>query len=257
VLGWLVGARRRQLRDQVEQARRRAQLAEEEAELASVAERLRIAQELHDVVAHSMSVIAVQAGVGEHLQRSQPEEAAKALDAIADTSRSTLAELRRLLSGMRDAGGDAPAPTLADIGGLAGPLRAAGLTVRLVVEGPSPAPAEDATAGPTVPPGVELAAYRIVQEALTNVLKHARARAVEVVVRVGPTAVEVAVDDDGQGGPHPTLGPGTGGGNGLVGMRERVALLGGELTIDSEPGRGTTVIAHVPLVPTTEEARDG
>jgi signal transduction histidine kinase len=254
VLGWLVGGRRRQLRAQVEEARLRAQLATEEAELASVAERLRIAQELHDVVAHSMSVIAVQAGVGEHLQRSQPEEAAKALDAISDTSRSTLAELRRLLAGMRETGGDAPAPTLADIDGLAAPLRAAGLSVRLVVEGSS---SDVNAAGTGVPPGVELAAYRIVQEALTNVLKHAQAHTVDVAVRAGPTAVEVEVADDGTGGPHPTLGAAIGGGNGLVGMRERVAVYGGGFSAGPRPGGGFVVRARLPFDEAATSAGSG
>jgi signal transduction histidine kinase len=218
---------------------RAAQLERAQAELADqavAAERLRIARELHDVVAHAMSVIAVQAGVGAHVIDAQPEEARRALAAIEVTSRGGLAELRRLLGVLRDdTDGHAsrvPAPGLADVDALVARTAEAGVEVDVVVEGErSPIPA-----------GVDLAAYRIVQEALTNVVKHAGVARARVVVRYGTADVAVEVTDEGRGGAT------NGAGHGIAGMRERAALYGGTLEVGPRPDGGFRVAARLPIV---------
>ena len=199
-------------------------------------ERLRLAQELHDVVAHSMSVIAVQAGMGAHIIDTKPDEARWALESIADTSRSTLQEMRRLLGVLRDEDGaraHAPAPGLADLGRLVDDVRGAGVPVSLAVEGTPDA----------VPHGVELSVYRVVQEGLTNVIKHAGSAHASVTVRCRPDEVEVEVVDDGRGA---AVAPNGSGGHGLVGMRERAALWGGTLDAGPRPGGGYRVRARLP-----------
>jgi signal transduction histidine kinase len=164
---------------------------EEQARRAVAEERLRIARELHDVVAHSMSVIAVQSAVGGHVMDTQPEEARHALAAIEATSRSALTEMRRLLGILRQdgepAGSLAPAPGLADLAPLVAQVGEAGLRVWVQVDG---------ARGP-VPPGVDLSAYRIVQEALTNVIKHASAATACVTVRYDAGSVALEITDDG------------------------------------------------------------
>ncbi len=197
-------------------------------------ERLRIAQELHDVVAHSMGVIAVQAGVGAHVIDQDPAEAKRSLDAISATSRSTLTEIRRLLGVLRDDGAAAyqPAPGLADLDRLVADLGDAGLPVSVCVEGSSA----------DVPPGVDLTAYRIVQEALTNVLKHAGPAQAVVTVTYEPDAVRLRITDDGRG----VNGTATEGGHGLVGMRERVGVYGGSLSAGPRTGGGFAVVAELP-----------
>jgi signal transduction histidine kinase len=211
----------------------------EAAERAVAEERLRIARELHDVVAHAMGVVAVQSGVGAHVIDSRPEEAKRILETISRTSRDSLEEMRRLLGVLRSdpaAGGGAadfaPAPGLDGLDELVGRVTDAGVPVSTCVEGERPA----------VPIGVDLAAYRIVQEALTNVLKHAgRARA-RVLVRYELGAVHVEVDDDGRGAATRPVRV-NGSGHGLVGMRERAALYGGELEAGPRPGGGYRVAA--------------
>jgi len=208
---------------------------DEAAKRAVADERLRIAQELHDVVAHSMGVIAVQAGVGAHVIDSDPAEAKRSLDAISVTSRTTLTEIRRLLGVLR-ADGDAayaPAPGLADLPALVADVGSAGVAVDVVVDG---------TPG-DLPPGVDLTAYRIVQEALTNVLKHAGPAHVTVTVGYAPDAVTLEVVDDGRG----TNGRDTAGGHGIVGMRERVGVYGGSLEVGPRLGGGFRVAARLPL----------
>jgi signal transduction histidine kinase len=217
---------------------RRVQLAERERDLAAreavVAERARIARELHDVVAHSVSVMVVQAQAGPRLP--DEERVRDAFGSIETTGREALVELRRLLGVLR--GGEehaatAPQPGLASIEALVEQVREAGLRVDLRVEGEPAA----------LPPGIDLSAYRIVQEALTNALKHAGRAEAEVIVRYETAAVELEILDNGVG-PHTRV---NGSGHGLVGMRERVALYGGLLEAGSRNGHGFAVRARLPL----------
>jgi signal transduction histidine kinase len=240
LLGYFVGRRRAytaQLEQTAELERARAELARR----AVAEERLRLARELHDVVAHSISVIAVQSGVGAHVAKTQPEEAAKALEAIEATSRAALIELRRLLGVLRQEGESqgalAPVPGLADLDSLLAEVAKAGLGVRLQVEGtPSPLPA-----------GVDLSAYRIVQEALTNVVKHAGPARAQVMIRYRDQDVMVEVIDDGRGVTAPTSNGRARVGHGLIGMRERVAVFGGDLQAGPRPGGGFRGAARLPL----------
>jgi signal transduction histidine kinase len=240
LLGHFVGVRRAytaRLEQTAELERARA----EQARQAVAEERLRLARELHDVVAHSISVIAVQSGVGAHVAKTQPEEAAKALAAIEATSRAALTELRRLLGVLRqedEPQGDlAPVPGLADLDGLLAEGAKAGLAVRLQVEG---RPAQ-------LPAGVDLSAYRIVQEALTNVVKHAGPARAQVTIRYRDHEVMVEVTDDGRGAAAPTNNGQKRVGHGLIGMRERVAVFGGDLEVGPRPGGGFRVAARLPL----------
>ena len=230
LVGWTMQSRRLRFdaleREQGESALR-----------AAADERLRIAQELHDVVAHSLGVIAVQAGVGMHVIDTDPAEAKRSLEHISRTSRSSLAEIRRVLGLMRSGEATtasyAPTPGLADLPTLVDEMAGAGLPVDLSVS-------EGAA---NLPPGVELAAYRVVQEALTNALRHARAQRATVQVEVVGGRLRVVVSDDGagqNGGPRP-------GGHGLVGMRERVAVYGGSLDVGPGAGGGFCVDATIPF----------
>jgi signal transduction histidine kinase len=240
LLGHFVGVRRAytaRLERTAESERARVELARR----AVAEERLRLARELHDVVAHSISVIAVQSGVGAHVAKTQPEEAAKALAAIEATSRAALTELRRLLGVLRQEGEPqgslAPVPGLADLDALLAEVAKAGLAVRLRVEGtPSQLPA-----------GVDLSAYRIVQEALTNVVKHAGPARAQVTIGYHAQDVTVEVTDDGQGVTAPTGDGQARVGHGLIGMRERVAVFGGDLEAGPGPGSGFRVAARLPL----------
>jgi signal transduction histidine kinase len=241
---WLLGHFVRVRRDHIARLERTAELERTRAEQARRAvaeERLRLARELHDVVAHSISVIAVQSGVGAHVASTQPEEAAKALAAIEATSRAALTELRRLLGVLRQEGesqGDlAPVPGLADLDSLLAEVAKAGLGVRLRVEGtPSPLPA-----------GVDLSAYRIVQEALTNVVKHAGPARAQVTIGYRDREVMVEVTDDGRGVTAPAGDGRARVGHGLIGMRERVQVFGGDLEAGPRPGGGYRVAARLPL----------
>jgi signal transduction histidine kinase len=241
LLGHFVGVRRAytaQLERTAEQERTRAELARR----AVAEERLRLARELHDVVAHSISVIAVQSGVGAHVASTQPEEAAKALAAIEATSRAALVELRRLLGVLRQdsesPGSLSPVPGLADLDTLLAEVAKAGLGVRLRVEGtPSQLPA-----------GVDLSAYRIVQEALTNVVKHAGPARAQVTICYRDQEVTVEVTDDGGGVTAPTGDDRARVGHGLIGMRERVQVFGGDLEVGPGPDGGFRVAARLPLV---------
>jgi signal transduction histidine kinase len=214
---------------------RRAQLADVLADRAVADERSRIARELHDVVAHDVSVMVVQAqGAARILEGDQPEVRA-ALGAIETTGRAAVDEMRRLLGVLRQSDEEialAPQPSLAALGTLVDTVREAGLPVELEVVGEPTA----------LPPGVDLSAYRIVQEALTNALKHAGPARARVVVRYGADAVELEVSDDGAG---VSGAPGTG--HGLVGMRERVALYGGDLQAGQRREGGWALRARLPL----------
>jgi signal transduction histidine kinase len=200
-------------------------------------ERLRIARELHDVVAHHMSLINVQAGVALHLVDRRPEQAQTALRAIKDASREALVELRALVGVLRDeteAAPRAPASMLDSLDAVIERSAYAGLTVRKLVEGEAR----------RLPAAVELAAFRIVQEAITNVVRHAGARSADVRLRYGPDMLTVRVDDDGTAGSRvQVLDPGSG----LRGMRERAVALGGTLTVSAAPSGGIRVEAALPL----------
>ena len=204
------------------------------AEAAIAEERTRIARELHDVVAHAISVIVLQARGGRKVLTEEPEEARHALDAIEHTASQALDEMRRLLGLLRESDEPlalAPRPTLAGLDDLIAQVRGAGLPVKLSVEGE---PTE-------LPPGVDLSAYRIVQEALTNALKHAGPATARVTVRYGRGELDLEVSDDGAGGED-----GSGAGQGLAGIRERVAVFGGDVEAGSRPEGGYAVRARLP-----------
>ena len=250
--GLAVRARRETVEATVREAEERANVERQRSGRLIAEERLRIAQELHDVVAHSMAVIAVQAGVGAHVVDHRPDQAKAALGAISATARSTLTEMRRLLGVLRDEDGNrshAPAPALSDVASLVDDVRAAGVPISLIVVGE----ADHLSAG------VELSAYRIVQEALTNVIKHA-GPLTQVEVRVTHTAdvVSVEVVDDGRGAAardHNSLVASEldapSGGHGLIGMRERVEMWGGTLETGPVDGGGFRVGASLPNAATT------
>ena len=206
---------------------------------AVAAERAAIARELHDVVAHHMSVMVVQAGAARAVGARNPAATAEALRQIEASGRTGLAEMRRLLEVLKaeeDGNGRAPQPGLARLGELLDAMRASGLPVEAVVEG-TPRP---------LPPGVDLSAYRIVQEALTNALRHAGGASTRVVVRYEPDAVELEIGDHGPGPPEASEASA---GHGLIGMRERVQLFGGELVAGPRPGGGFLVRARLPSEP--------
>jgi signal transduction histidine kinase len=237
IVAWLAGDMARAIREYRQQLqlveRRRAV---EELQLAKAEERLRLSREVHDVVSHSLSAIAVQAGVARLVFAQQPDQAGAALSAIETASRSALDELRKLLRQIRDPedAGEAAAPTLGDLPALIARLRRAGLDVSYRSTGQ---PQAYGTA-------VELSAYRIAQEALTNVTKHAgRARA-QVEIGCGADELTVTVTDDG--GQNPARSA-VGGGLGIPGMRERAELLGGTLTAGPAPGGGFAVVARLPV----------
>ncbi|MBW5485415.1 sensor histidine kinase, partial [Streptomyces bambusae] len=219
-----------------ERAERAERTREEEARRRVAEERLRIARDLHDVVAHHIALVNVQAGVAAHVMDKRPDQAKEALAHVREASRSALNELRATVGLLRQSGDPEaptePAPGLARLDELVDTFRHAGLPVQVAVDMPAGAAVRagvDGDGGP-LPAAVDLAAYRVIQEALTNVRKHAGpgARAEVSVVRVGPS-VEVTVLDDGGTGADssPLPGPGPGGGHGLLGMRERAVALGG------------------------------
>jgi signal transduction histidine kinase len=201
-------------------------------------ERMRIARDLHDVVAHNISVINVQANTALHLADRQPERAREALATINDVSRQALAELRSALGVLRadgDSAPRAPAPGLGELDTLVANMAAAGLKVGLETEG-SPGP---------LPAGVDLAAYRIIQEALTNTARHSGAARAVVRVRYRATEVEIEVEDEGTTGPKPSRPAGAG--SGIAGMTDRAQALGGRLTAGPRPGGGFRVTALLPV----------
>jgi signal transduction histidine kinase len=243
-IAWVVGdnlrTRRAYLAELEARAARLEREREEQAARAAAEERARIARELHDVIAHNVSVMVVQASAGEEVFDSDPRRAHESLSAIASTGRAALAELRRLLGVIRTDGDHevapsyAPQPGIESIGELVRQIRETGLPVQLSVSGE---PGE-------LPEAVALCAYRIVQEALTNTLKHAGASRADVNVRYAGDALELEVVDDGSG----TEGlNGESAGHGLIGMRERVALFGGELSAEALSGHGYAVRARLPL----------
>jgi signal transduction histidine kinase len=243
VVFWLGGDNLRQRRARWAALKERNEFLEREREeralKAVTEERLRIARELHDVVAHAMSVIAVQSGVGNHVIDTQPVEAKKALAAIETTSRSVLIEMRRLLGVLRqDDESDpelVPAPGLRDVPALINHVADGGVTAGLRITG----------AAREIPPGVDLSAYRIVQEALTNAIKHGGPRA-DVTVSYTDQDVSIEVTNDEAPGNHRgqyVVIPG----HGLIGMRERVAVCDGEFSAQPRPGGGFRVAARLPF----------
>jgi len=231
--------RDRQLRAETLAAR--AELLEREHELranqAVAEERARIARELHDLVAHNVSVMVVQAGAERHALPDGQDSTREALTSIEQAGRQALAEARRLLGMLRPGGereGLEPQPSVDQIDLLVEQVQRAGLPVRLEIEGePGPLPA-----------GVDLCAYRIVQEGLTNALKHAGPAQAEVLLHYEPRGLDIEVRDDGHGLPEAN---GDGSGHGLIGMRERVALYGGSLETGPRDGGGFQIHAHLPL----------
>jgi signal transduction histidine kinase len=232
---WVVGD---STRSQRERAAWLAQRQQDEAQRAAAEERVRIARDLHDVVAHHISVIAVQAEAAQEVLAAHPERAERAMATVAETARTALGELRRMLGLLRSDAGRAPQPDLGAVDELVASVRGAGLAVEVRTTGP--ARPVDGVVGVT--------AYRIVQEALTNVLRHADARRACVDLAFDADALVIRVADDGRGPraarPGATNG---GGGQGLVGMRERVTVLGGRLETGPAPDGGFTVEARLPL----------
>ena len=231
---WLAGVFVRTRRQSAALAARSAAL-QRQAEQAAAAERARIARELHDIVAHHLSVVVLHAAGARAAGGADPQTLAE----IEHSGRQALIETRRLFGVLRDpdeATGRAPQPGISELPALADSLRATGLEVSLSVDG-------DHTA---LPPAVDVSAYRIVQEALTNVLKHAGPARAEVSVGCADSAVTIEVTDDGPGSPVPPAVE-SGGGQGLAGMRERVALFGGDLRAGPRPGGGFAVRARLPV----------
>jgi signal transduction histidine kinase len=234
-IGFALSGKLREVDEAKEQAIRLEREREERARDAVTEERARIARELHDVVGHSVSVMTVQASAVRRLLQPEQEREREALLIVEQTGREALAEMRRMVGVLRrpeESPALAPQPSLEHLGKLVEQAREAGLPVELRVEGEAV----------QLPAGVDLTAYRLVQEGLTNALKHARARQAEVVVRYGDGQVELTVSDDGRGG-----GGGDGGGHGLVGMRERVAVYGGRLEAGPRPEGGYSLRVLLPL----------
>ena len=245
---WAAGALSRTKRANLQAARSRADRAEAEldrqAAMAAGRERTRIARELHDVVAHHVSLIAVQAEAAASLLPERPDRARSAVDIIGDTARQALTELRRLLGVLRgpaERPETAPSASLGELGEVLDQVRGTGLPVHFEVVGtPSP-----------LSPGVDLTAYRIVQEALTNTIRHSRATRAAVTLRYEPGYITVSVTDSGRR-PVPglaTAAPGsllTGSGLGLAGIAERVASCGGNLSVGPTEADGFAVTARLP-----------
>jgi signal transduction histidine kinase len=239
--GWLVGrgmhGRVTQATALVERTQRLEQEAEADRAAAITEERRRIARDLHDVIAHSVSVMVVQAAAAEDVFGRDPGAVLEPIRAVQETGRGALVEISRLLGLLREDGAElglAPQPRVGDLPELAAQTVAAGLPVDMRIEG-TPRP---------LPLGVDLSVYRIAQEALTNALKHSTGARANVVLRYREDAVELAIENDGAASSN-----GHGGGHGLIGMRERVAVFGGTLEAGPRPDGGFRVVARLPLRP--------
>ena len=239
-IGWLVGYALRERTEQTKAAEERATRAEREREAAArvavAEERGRIARELHDVVAHAVSVMVLQVGAVRHRMPETDTEDRETLTNVEQAGRTALAEMRRLLNAMRHDDDELellPHPGLGNLDALVDDVRAAGLPVRLEISGEPVA----------LPPGLDLSAYRILQEGLTNALKHARASQAEVEVQYTATELRLEVRDDGPGGPSTDAGVG----HGLVGIRERVRIFGGGMSAGTSRTGGFVLRAQLPL----------
>jgi signal transduction histidine kinase len=227
------------VRNVVKDRERKAHLAERERDVAAreavVEERARIARELHDAIAHNISMVVMQAGAERRVLEKGAGSPHEVLQTIEQVGRGALVEMRRMIAMLRSDRADslAPEPGLADVATLVTQVREAGLPVDLRIEG---APSE-------LPLGIELSGYRIIQEALTNALKHAGDAHATVLIRYGHDSLELEIADDGPGAPAAL----TSGGHGLVGMKERVALYGGKLEAAHRPGRGFAVRVLLPI----------
>ncbi|MGW3916200.1 sensor histidine kinase [Streptomyces sp. NPDC005070] len=245
VLGDSIRTRRAYLAQLEERAARLEKEREAQAKVAVAAERARIARELHDVVAHNVSVMVVQADGAAYVMDTAPEQARKALETISGTGRQALAEMRRLLGVLRtgehqEVGEYVPQPDVEQLDDLIEQCRTSGLPVDFKVEG-TPRP---------LPSGVELTAYRIVQEALTNTRKHGGPNTgASVRLVYFDDGLGLLVEDDGKGAPHELYeeGGADGQGHGLIGMRERVGMVGGTLDAGPRPGGGFRISALLPL----------
>ena len=242
ILGDNVRTRRAYTKSLEERAAQLERDREESTRHAAAEERERIAREMHDIVAHSVSVMVVQAGAARRVleSKSNPSSATDALKQIEDTGRGALTDMRRMLGILRgpdkDAADLSPQPSITRLESLIGQAHDAGVEVEHVVEG-------DVR---QLPSAMDLSAYRIVQEALTNTIKHAGKARATVIVRYEPDRIEIEVVDDGRGAAK-ELQDGRGRGHGLVGMRERVALYGGQLQAGPRPGGGYSLKATIPL----------
>jgi signal transduction histidine kinase len=239
-IAWVAGFALREREAQAEAAEERASQAEREREAAArvavAEERARIARELHDVVAHAVSVMVLHVGAVRHNLPESMDEDRDALSGVEDTGRTALAEMRRLLGAMRREGDEvelAPQPGLESLDPLLDAFRRAGLPVKLEVDG-DPVP---------LPRALDLSAYRIVQEGLTNALKHAQASHADVLVHYAPDELHIDVRDDGLGSSQSD-----GLGHGLVGVRERVKIYGGEMTAGAADGGGFLLSTRLPIV---------
>ncbi len=264
-VGVVIRVWRGRARESAERLRRAEQEHEAETQRAVALERARIASEMHDVVTHNVSVMVVQAGAARRVLDSSPGDAREALLAVEARGRTAMSELRHLLGllapategepgasgadhgGRGDEAALSPQPDLGQIRPLVDRVRAAGLPVELTVEG-----------GRKLSPGLDLAAYRVVQEALTNVLKHAGQARTAVRVEYRPRELLITVSDDGRppGSPAPDLARGElsgSGGRGLIGLRERIAVYHGELDAGPRPGGGWRLVARIPLEPIAAE----
>jgi signal transduction histidine kinase len=234
---WVAGRLVRSRTREASRLARETERLEAERVMAVADERARIARELHDVIAHSVSVMVVQAEAAQEVLKRHPTRAVEPLKAVQETGRQAMVEMSRLVGLLREDGeevGLAPQPGLRELQTLASEVRDAGLPVRLRIEGQ-----------PTqIPLGVDLTAYRILQEALTNAIKHAGPAHADVTIRYRTDTLELEIVDDGPG-----TGNGHVGGHGLVGMRERVTVFGGELDAGPRPQGGFAVHARLPLDP--------
>ena len=243
-VAWLVGdnlrVRRAYTRELEDRATDLMADREDRASMAVIEERARIARELHDVVAHYVSVMVVQAAAARRVADKDPTAARGALEAVESAGRTALAEMRRMLEVLRaDDPGMGPQPGLDELDRLIDHVRGVGLPVELKIEGTACC----------LPAGMDLAAYRIVQEALTNTVKHGGKASAVVTVRYKTDTLEIEVLDDGRGAAAPLLSLGVPGGHGLIGMKERVALFGGQLSVGPVLTGGYRVFARMPIEP--------